>query len=445
LSGITSAAGTIIATGSGTDLKIEILRYEPAPVEPGALADIWIKVSSQGTTISSLTRLNGVKLELVEEFPFYAASDAERVKSFGTMEPGETRIVRYKVKIDGDASPGTNEIKFKYTSTNEVDGIETSPLDIEVKSSSATIAVVSVVSEPEEIPAGQAAIITIELRNDALGSLRDITAKIDLTATTTPFAPTKSTTEKKIRSIAPGQIEMIKYDILALPDAEAKVYKIPFTLSYFDEAGNQFTKEDTIGLLVSAEPDLNVNLEDADPLQSGQTGKVIVSVSNIGPTDVKFMTLKIVDGDGYTVIGKSQEYLGNLESDDFETAEFSVNVDFSSKGEVPLKVILDYRDTYNLKKTDEIFLPLPVYTRSELRAYGLDGSLKSYYAPFIYLFLILFVYFVIRDWRRTKAFDLALKNGLEDTFLAIFRTIFLFRWKNIRKVPSKLRQFFRKL
>ncbi|MFH0798524.1 MAG: hypothetical protein V1906_03875, partial [Candidatus Woesearchaeota archaeon] len=129
MSGAVSAAGIIVATGTSTDLRIEVIKYDPAPAEPGALMDIWLKVYTQGSTISSTSTLNDVKIYLVEEFPFTAASESEMVKSLGTMSPGETREIRFKVKVDSNANPGTNELRFKVSCSNMKEVVTTPPFD----------------------------------------------------------------------------------------------------------------------------------------------------------------------------------------------------------------------------------------------------------------------------------------------------------------------------
>ncbi|MEA3378769.1 MAG: hypothetical protein U9Q69_03960 [Nanoarchaeota archaeon] len=442
LVGSVSAVGTIIATGTSTHFKLDILRSEPAPAEPGKIMDLWVKVTTQGSL--SDTRLFDVRLELKEEFPFSAASPEDKVKEFGTMDSSESRTVRYRVKVDGDANPGPNEIRFKFFSNIKKVGMLSAPLELDVKAISATIAVASVDLEPEKIKPGDAAKLTLTLRNDALSRLRDITAQIDLSASTMPFAPIHSTTEKKIRSIASGESVEVVYDIIALASADSKVYKVPLSLSYYDDAGTEFTKNDIIGLIVEATPDLEVNIEDFDILQKGQSGDVVVSVSNIGPSDVKYMLLKVLNSEDYTVLGKNQEYLGNLESDDFETAEFRLHIG-NVKDDADLKLQLQYKDAYNNERLEQVSLKLPIYSIFELRKYGLDGDTTSFVMPIIYILIILFIYFTIKNWRKLKALDLALKGGLEDTFLAVFRFFMWFRWRNIKRLPKKIKIFFRKL
>ncbi len=440
-----SAAGIIVATGTSTDLRIEVIKYDPAPAEPGALMDLWLKVYTQGSTISSTSTLNDVKVSLLEEFPFSAASRSELMKSLGTMSPGETREIRFKVKVDSNANPGTNELKFQVSSSNMKEVVTTPSFEIDIESVSATIAIVSVESDPEQIPSGEKASIKITLRNDALLGLKDISAKLDLSSASTPFAPIHSTTEKKIRYLKSGESTDIFYDVIALSEADAKVYKIPFSLTYYDDAGNRYNKSDIIGLIVSTKPDLKVTLEDYATFQAGASGKVVISVANTGPSNLKFMTLRLEGSPSYKILGKSQEYMGNLDSDDFETAEFSINVNKDAVNSVPLNVKMMYRDSYNEQKEDSLALGLPVYTQGQITSYGLDGKNRGLLVPILLLAALAFAYFSVKDWKKNHSFDSAMKSGFEGIFIAAFKVLFLFRWRNLKRLPARMKLFFQKV
>lgn len=436
------ASTSLVSTSSSTSFKIEVLRYEPAPAEPGKFMDLWVKASTQGDT--SQKELEDVKLEFVDEFPFSAVSEEEKVKDFGTMSSSESRVVKYRIKVDGNANPGTHEIRFKYYSNLKKGGEISAPLEIEIQSVSATIAVTEVKSEPEKIMPGSKAKLTLTLRNDALVRLRDIKTQLDLASDDMPFAPLNSTSEKKIQSINPGESFEIVYDIIVLASADSEVYKIPLTLNYFDNAGNEYTIEDIIGLVVEAEPSLSINLESFDIFKKGETGNVVVSISNVGPSDIKYAVLEILDSEEYIVLEKRKEYLGNMESDDFETAEFKLNIQ-DVENDAEIKLLLKYKDAYNRDREDYFSLNLPIYSLRELRKYGIDGDISYIFMPFVYLLMILFIFYTIKDWKKNKALDLALKKGLEDTFILIFKFIFWFRWRNLKRLPIKIKIFFRKL
>ena len=95
------------------NIQISKLKYEPYPVNPGEYVNIWIKAENLGTGYTE-----DLTFELLPKFPFSLDSDTA-VKSFGKLgygkqEEDETVVVEYKVKVDEDATEGTNEIELRF-------------------------------------------------------------------------------------------------------------------------------------------------------------------------------------------------------------------------------------------------------------------------------------------------------------------------------------------
>ncbi len=429
-----------LKVGTSTDLVIEILRYDPAPAQPGAMLDVWTRIYTRGSaasaTLASIETLRDVTVEVVDEFPFHVLSDSDGSETFSSIAPGDVRVVKFRVKVDEDAVDGINQIKFRYSTAKGASEVS-SPLDITVRVTEAIISVSNVVTEPEMLAPGQPATLTISLKNEASTVLKDIRAKVDFTGM--PFAPLHSTTEKRIKNMKASEKEDLEFDLATMAEAESKIYKVPFTLTYYDEAGNYYTMNDTIGLRVYSQPDFELNIESSEAFQPGKTGSLVISLSNTGASNMKYTTIKLLDTEDYTVVGKAQEYLGNLESDDFETAEFTISVK-AGVGTTLLQVVLDYKDDYNTAQQDEIEIELPIYSSSEIRRYGLNGTSNPYIMPIIYLFFALFLYFGIQTWRKTRAIDQAFKGGFVKTILLPVRIVLFFRWRNLKKIPRWIRE-----
>ena len=154
------------------------------------------------------------------------------------------------------------------------------------------------------------------------------------------------------------------------------------------------------------------------------------------------MTLTLLEGDHYVVLGSNQEYLGNVESDDFETSSYDIYVD---DGDVDLQFQVDYKDAYNNEYNENFTLNLPVYTKQEVKMYGLDGSTTSIFSLIFYVLIILFVYYAIKSWRQEKKIDTACKNGFCELLKVPFRILFFFKLSNLAKIPRKLRDFFKSI
>ena len=444
-----SAATTTVSMGTSqaeVDLEIELTRYSPAPVAPGEYFDLWITVSTEGssasTSINKYSDITGAELEFVDNFPFSLDPGDDEIKSLGTLRMGEVQTLQYRVLVDDEATSGDNELLFIFRSDDDKDTLSPA-LELNVQVIDPTLNVVSIETVPEQLAPGQPATLDITIENDAGTYFKNIDMMLDIDGSDVPIVPYKSSKEQRLRGLDQGEQYTFSYTIIAEEDAEAGVYKIPFKMNYNDNNNTGFSKNDTFGLLIGAEGDLSFNLEEFDTFQKGVNGNFIVSVSNVGPTELKFMTLELLESEDYVVVGADKEYLGNLDSDDFETSSFDIHLD--SNEDTGLNFLVNYKDVYNEAHEEEVSLTLPVYSNQEIAKYGLDGNGSSYYTYIVYLVLILFVYYFARGWRQEKRIDKAVSYGILEVIKVPFRVLFFFRPRKVVLWPKKIISFLRKL
>jgi len=144
-------------------------------------------------------------------------------------------------------------------------------------------------------------------------------------------------------------------DLIADADAESKVHKIPYLLDYVDNIGNAYSKNGTIGLVVNEIPEYSVNLEDVDIYTSDQKGKIVVSVSNIGSSEIKFMEVTLQESSEYTLLSPATVYIGNIDEDDYESASVVLEV-ASDTTTVPVRI--SYKDALNRQYEEQYDLQL---------------------------------------------------------------------------------------
>ncbi len=380
-----------------SDFNVVSTIYEPYPAEPGEYVDLYIKVENLGTRAAT-----DATFELLPKYPFSLDSSADAIKNYGRIEPSQPVLLKYTVRVDKNAVSRNNLIDLRYR-TGEEGMWFTISFDVYVKPKDTILSIEKVESSPEEIVAGGKADVEFTLKNLANTQVRDITLKLDLSASTTPFAPVASTTEKRIDKLEPGEEETVLFRVISEASAEPKVYKIPITLTYSDEAGTTYTKSDIIGLLISSDPEIQVYLEESDTFMGGSKGSIIVSISNIGATQAKFVSIVLAQSKNYEIIGPDRTYIGNLDSDDFDTAEFKLYVDESlNDTKIPVLVTVTYKDAYNDEHTRVFDLQLPIYSRDHLIRLGEisanGGSNTLLYA----VVLIVVLYLVYRLFRRKR-------------------------------------------
>jgi hypothetical protein len=222
-----------------------------------------------------------------------------------------------------------------------------------------TLTIREVVLKPETLSPGKQGTISISVTNTARSSLQDVSVKLDLSEDALPIAPLGSATEKKIAVLNDGETATFSYNIIAYPSAQSGVYKIPVTLTFFDTLNNKTVSQETVGVVIGGEPEIEVVLDQHNLYRGFGTGTLPIKVINKGVVDVKFLTVTIGEGK-YMLMSPESDYVGNLDSDDFET----IDIDMMNKGtgntlQVPLTV--SYKDANNndYEQSFEVSLALP--------------------------------------------------------------------------------------
>ena len=78
------------------------------------------------------------------------------------------------------------------------------------------------------------------------------------------------------------------------------------------------------------------------------------------------------------MISVPSDYLGNLESDDFETTEFEIKVSSSFSGKsLPLNVRVSYADSFNEVLEDTLTVDMKMYSADELAELGIKSTAQE--------------------------------------------------------------------
>ena len=339
---------TPMALAAEPVLRASVNKYEPIPAQPGDFVTVYIEIENIGNEEAT----NAV-LEVLPEYPFSIDPVAAR-DEIGIIGAQRDYVTDFKIRVDEDAIPGTNELKIRFTPNQNLDLWTETELDIRVEGVGSDIQISSVTTNPEQLVPGQSGTLRIRVKNDAGTTIRDIKLNLDLddtTTTTYPFAPIGTATQQRIPRLDPGESSEFVYTIQPYPDATSQLYKIPITLTYSDVADNDYTKTDLIGLVVNSAPEIMISIDDYR-----MDGTMILKVTNKGLSDVKFLTLYLVENKDYTIDGTTNSYyVGELESDDFDTTDFTISFE---PEEIALPVKVEYRDANNNPYEEEFALKL---------------------------------------------------------------------------------------
>ncbi len=368
-------AGTVKAESTFPQITVTLINQEPDPVAPGNTVEARFRIENAGAGPAP-----DVEIKLVPNYPFSFYGQEEQVKSIGTLTGYQTGDVgvkeKWKLLVDTGAATGDNAIEFWYR-INKAAWTKSGDFTIAVKSREAVLAINQVKTVPESIVPGTKTKVSFVLENLADNTLVDIKLNLEIltevsTATAVtfrelPFTPLGSGNEKTLKRLFKGESAEISFDIFTDADADSKVYKVPYILTYSDSSGTNFTREGIVGLLVESEPDVSVNIDKTEIYSAGAKGKVEIKLVNKGFSDIKFLDVKLGAGRDYEMLSNPEVYIGKLDSDDYETAEYSIMVSKDAKDKIILPLQVEYRDANGHFFKKEIALELKLFSGAELK------------------------------------------------------------------------------
>ena len=181
-----------------------------------------------------------------------------------------------------------------------------------------------------------------------------------------------------------------------------------------DKNTKQGTYDLSVGYLIGREGRAFIELEDSiivDEInqpsylltaeEGNANNNVVVGITNNGKSNLSFVSIKILESEDYTVITSPVVYIGSLESDDFDSADFSV-IRERKNGENPTKEFttlleVTFTDEFDNQITNKEELNIPLLLR-ETRTEKAGGSfLTTFLRAGIGILFILFAIFMLAD------------------------------------------------
>ncbi|MBR9683031.1 LPXTG cell wall anchor domain-containing protein [Candidatus Woesearchaeota archaeon] len=352
---------------------VTLLSQDPDPAEPGQVVEVKFKIENDGEQTSE-----DVVVKIVPKSPFSIYNDVAE-KNIGKIRAGQTGadavIVEFKVKIDEEAVEGEAEIDVLL---KVADGAWVAYTDgeftVDIQTHDAVLEVVKITSDPEQVPPGGTAIIEVLVKNLADSLLKDIRFKLDLDSADIPLAPYQSSSEGRIPLLKSGYQKSLSFQLIASPDAQAGMYKVPLNISYNDEKGNHYRINDVLAVLVGERPKLKAYIKKSTSLQDDKPATITLELANPGTTDIKFLEVSLLPSEDYQLVTVSDYiYIGDLDSDDTESEEIDIFIDRKVKVlEFPVK--LKYTDANNQAYQQQFNLKLNLHSSYTLKKFGLISS-----------------------------------------------------------------------
>ncbi len=327
--------------------------------------EVRLKVENIGTSDAP-----NVLFEFIPKYPFTLAEGTERVRlgRVGARQVGEDAyIIFYRLKVDESAVEGNNKISFQFSPNGGLAWTKLEPFFLRVQTNDAILAIEEISTDSKVLSPGTTTNVEMTIVNTADSVLKDLRFKLNLDDV--PFAPVGTSDEKMIHQLSGKESTKVIFNLNVEANAASKVHKIPLEISYFDEVGRNYSKNNDIGIIVNDAPDFLVNIDETEVYTRGGKGNVIISVSNVGSSEIQYLTANLNPSKDYTVVSSPSVYLGNLDSDDFDSAEYEIYV--SAKKQAVLDLDLTYKDAFNKEFTKSIQLDLPLYSSRQAKKLGL--------------------------------------------------------------------------
>lgn len=392
------------------------LNQDPDPVSPGGFVDVRWKIENSGDTTAS-----NVIAVIEPEFPFSLYNTENNTQSVGILLPKqdvlETPVVKYRLRVDPNAVEGNNDIKIKFSPDGGKSFIELIST-ITVTTSDSAVSVDSVVSNPEVIEPGTNATLKVKIRNTADTVLKEVSVRVDPTlysllsgsapsATTSvdvtnfvPVSPIGSSFEKKIKSLASNEVNEFIFNFVADPSAESKVYKLPLIVTFKDTSNTEYNKTHIISLVINHAPELLVTSETKTTLIKGRANTFTLVLSNKGVSDAKFVTVTLLDSEDYMIFSPKTLYIGKIDSDDYESADYQVFFNSFESETASFPVNIKYKDAINKEYEINETVTLKAFTSQEAENYGLIQ--RTNYTGMLIVFVILVLGIVLYRYFKKK-------------------------------------------
>ena len=267
----------------------------------------------------------------------------------------------------------------------------------------------SATSSPSEVQPGEKFSLDLRIENNLNDPVENVVVSLILdgvfqpvagTSTpiiiypSVPFSPYQSSNEIVIEDIGGGDDEKADFDLIVSSDAASGTYKIPVQVSY------NGAEEEIIGVvsvIVNAKPKIELSLEDS-VLIRGTKGEISVKIVNSGLGDAQFLKIELGQAAGVQITNSNNVYIGNIDSNDFDTADFSVFVNADSPSVISLPIKLTYTDSRNNQITENKVLSIKTYTTKEATDLGLVNRNNT----FVIIFAIVGVLILFLIYRRMK-------------------------------------------
>ena len=408
----TTSIGSIENLAGSTVLSISLAGLDPNPAIAGDVVEVRIGIENIGGTTAK-----DLMMEILPEYPFELVPGENAVKNIGIVEgykvdsTDNIKVIKYKMKINKDASAGSYEFKVKYYVLGS-SGSVIKNIYIDVKSR-ANVEVIHV--DKTALVPGKQNSLKFTINNVGNAPLRDITFNWE--NKDNKILPVGTDNTRHIKYIDINEGFDLDYQVIADTNANPGLYKLDISMIYIDSINGTTTRLSTIaGVYIGGETDFDIAFSE------NTISDTSFSVANIGSNPAYAVSVIIPDQKNWRVDGSNSVMIGNLNFGDYTSASFKLSsINTITSSTIPpasnssgITIQIAYTDTMGERKVIEKEVKLaPQNIIVE------DKTKQKQQGDPIYMIigvvLVLFLVSAYKKYRKQKSIDPDLK--ITDLFI----------------------------
>lgn len=259
--------------------------------------------------------------------------------------------------------------------------------------------------DPSPAKPGKYVTLYIKAENSGGAVLQNTVFKLQLAY---PFSmkPGESN-EKFVGSIGAKEQVLLEYDLYVDKDAIQDTYTLKLRMCLDRSCSTYLETPFDVSVQTGGTPKIEAGLEDADIFTGGKRGTVTIHILNRGLLDTKFLVAELQNSEKYEIISPPRVYIGELESDDFETIEYDIyvkgDVAMAQSEKIMLPVLIEYSDSNDKEYSETQNVALNIYSKQDLTNMGLaaggSGTLVKVIMGIVGIFAL---YILYKKFRKRK-------------------------------------------
>lgn len=256
----------------------------------------------------------------------------------------------------------------------------------------------SISVSPNEISPGDSVSVSIGITNNADADITNVNGNINITNVPVKIVDISSAFVDELRE---DHDDTLTFDLQALSNAKAGIYSLPISINYIED-NKTLTANSIATITISSAPILDVQKQEG-MLIKGQNNEVNIQITNKGISDVKFLEAEIGEN-GYNLLSPSIAYIGDIDSNDFQTTGFKIFIPANSLNTISIPVTITYNDVLNKEYTKSFNVDARAYSLQEAQSLGLVAKSKAgtYISIIVLLVVVYIVYRIIKRILRKR-------------------------------------------